>query len=53
MGDPNPSQEEITPVYLAMLCKAAKSYHNEKYERKSSSHKDATSLSLPDNILSR
>jgi hypothetical protein len=44
MGNPNLSQEEITPIYLAMLCKAANSYHNEKYERKSSFRKDATSL---------
>jgi hypothetical protein len=37
MNDHNPTQEDVTPVYLAMLYKAAKAYCQKKDKREQSS----------------
>jgi hypothetical protein len=45
MNEPNLTQEEITPVYLAMLGKAAEAYHQRKDKMKQSFWHSSSTLS--------
>jgi hypothetical protein len=45
MNESNLTQEEITPVYLAMLGKAVEAYHQRKNEMKQSSWHSSSTVS--------